>query len=70
MCFSQDRILDWKSRYTVGEPDERESLLSTLYPLPSTLYPLPSTHSQPQALTEDLPDYGESLSICHFPATN
>ena len=42
MCFSQDRILDWKSRYTVGEPDERESLLSTLYPLPST-------HSQPQA---------------------
>ena len=39
MCFSQDRILDWKSRYTVGEPDERESLLSTLYPLPSTLYP-------------------------------
>ncbi len=63
MCFSQDRILDWKSRYTVGEPDERESLLSTLYPLPST-------HSQPQALTEDLPDYGESLSICHFPATN
>ena len=35
MCFSQDRILDWKSRYTVGEPDERESLLSTLYPLPT-----------------------------------